>query len=113
MTIKTKTGINVTIKKVRLDYSPSIKLHASFSHPEAGSRDTEISDSITGLKGHRGVYTLALHKGQTIFLTFDGDDLQQLENFLKEVAEETAEQEAHWIEINLGVCFHSDYSCHW
>ena len=112
MKLKTKYGMEVTLEKEGEKHSPNVAVWGTFAHPEAGEKKAKLY-GVCEREGKTVVQTSESFKGRTIYLLFDSNELKQVKDFTFEADKETAERKKYWMELNLGVCFNSDYSCHW
>ena len=108
---KTIKGMDFTIRSERSEVSPDVQVRVSAT--VLGTKvDTEIFRHISEYQGHPGIHA-GYVKENKIFLAVNEDEEQKIEDFFGLVQEEEEDRRAHWMEINLGVCFHTDYSSHW
>ncbi|HDM35652.1 MAG TPA: hypothetical protein ENG09_00160 [Candidatus Syntrophoarchaeum butanivorans] len=109
-----KRGISAKIVAKPSTVCPDIDTYLVFEAEPFGKVDTRV----TGVGKSKdtpepGIHFKAVVGGlRSVFMTLDEETAERLRAFFREVGEKAMERKEHWIEINLGPCFHSDYSCH-
>ena len=111
----TLNGASATIVAEESTVSPDIGMRLQIE-----TNTVSIAHFIRGISSiketpHKGIRCEGVTNGKLrkMFVTLDDETAEQIQTFCAEVEKSAKDRRNHWIEINLGTCFHSDYSCHW
>lgn len=110
--IKSKQGIEVKLEEITDWYDGHIEVEATFFHPLKKRHVTETAGKIVcEYQGRKGFHILS--SNPKIFVELNEAEQKRVEKFFEEISRTSADNMEHWIAINLGVCFRSDYNCHY
>jgi len=113
MTLRSKSGKDITFEKKYSKVNPDISIQVSVPGIEKFGIQTSISEEqgFQGVSSNSQVYING--KLQRVFIPFEKIEIEKIQDYFQRLETERKDRRSHWMELNLGICFNSDYSCHW
>lgn len=116
ITVKSISGYDIVITATPLSYDPSFEITSEATHKEHGKLSSRNSCPVTTIQGKKVVDLGSKYinkKIQNIYFAIDVQTEEIIKAFLAEIKAIEKDRKENWIELNLGICFNSDLSCHW